>query len=653
MPIAVRRWCETDSFYCIGWSVAIEWVYDSRSDVERAIGCDFRCVSRDFIHHVPKKCHDSRQQPILRTSSYVAHRRRLCVCVSKASTDVCRLRLGLVWSAEVAAGPGTVTIDVRSGEQMVFDQLEFSLGESRLFVKFPPADPSLTTSLTFGDFRMLNGLVTQFTASGFGTLNFTSGWFQLPSFPVRRTPPVVFAGGLHVIGLIRFDGAALQTTIVADSVVFGPNLVLRGETGLLLRLKNSTVLSPLELTDDNSVDVVVDGHVLLPPIVWKSIHIESNATLTLDLSGIGGSTAFAPQIYSLIAHAPCTLRTSVWPNRFTLNPIVMTFKYNRSNEAIAIDGFKLSVRDDFTTHAVVGNNSIVIRSNATLNVGGWSHVLCPSCPGGGDSTGQPITMSGVVVNYVTDDRLPQSIAGDLLLHQSLATFMYPSAAALARPQINVFVCWDNNAVTGLLPPGVLYVEPPLCEIPAYDGCAVGPCSKAGTENCTNVYVPPHVICYCNLGFIGDRCQTDVNECASSPCVNGGTCADLVNSYYCKCPRPWAGTHCDVDANECATSNGGCGPADSSNCTNTFGGYECTSYILPNSFGSNDTIVSYVGGELLLPYTQGRALTVNLSVPTQSLATTQFAIRVGPLSDRAKYECKNFQILSQTDVYVCV
>lgn len=45
----------------------------------------------------------------------------------------------------------------------------------------------------------------------------------------------------------------------------------------------------------------------------------------------------------------------------------------------------------------------------------------------------------------------------------------------------------------------------------------------------------------------DHCHrllyTDVSECASNPCQNGGTCAEGVNQYKCTCPQNWSGSHC--------------------------------------------------------------------------------------------------------------
>lgn len=36
---------------------------------------------------------------------------------------------------------------------------------------------------------------------------------------------------------------------------------------------------------------------------------------------------------------------------------------------------------------------------------------------------------------------------------------------------------------------------------------------------------------------------DTNECASSPCMSGGTCVDGINKYTCKCAPGYTGTNC--------------------------------------------------------------------------------------------------------------
>lgn len=42
--------------------------------------------------------------------------------------------------------------------------------------------------------------------------------------------------------------------------------------------------------------------------------------------------------------------------------------------------------------------------------------------------------------------------------------------------------------------------------------------------------------------------TDIDECNSNPCRNGGNCTDLVNGYVCKCPHPWKGQMCQSSKN---------------------------------------------------------------------------------------------------------
>ena len=36
---------------------------------------------------------------------------------------------------------------------------------------------------------------------------------------------------------------------------------------------------------------------------------------------------------------------------------------------------------------------------------------------------------------------------------------------------------------------------------------------------------------------------DINECAPAPCLNGGTCVDLVGNFRCDCAAGWLGNTC--------------------------------------------------------------------------------------------------------------
>ena len=49
-------------------------------------------------------------------------------------------------------------------------------------------------------------------------------------------------------------------------------------------------------------------------------------------------------------------------------------------------------------------------------------------------------------------------------------------------------------------------------------------------------------------FIGMN-LADIDECASSPCQNGGTCTDLVNDFACTCAPGYTGTVCETSMAE--------------------------------------------------------------------------------------------------------
>ncbi|KAK2167442.1 hypothetical protein NP493_1275g00055 [Ridgeia piscesae] len=77
--------------------------------------------------------------------------------------------------------------------------------------------------------------------------------------------------------------------------------------------------------------------------------------------------------------------------------------------------------------------------------------------------------------------------------------------------------------------------------PDIDECASAPCHNGGTcVDLTNGYG-----CGCVPGYTGVNCETDIDECWSSPCQNGGSCTDLLNGYTCSClPDLYSGFHCD-------------------------------------------------------------------------------------------------------------
>eukprot|EP01052_Picozoa_sp_SAG31_P001136 SAG31_NODE_37_length_31616_cov_38.688359_10_plen_1872_part_00 len=108
-----------------------------------------------------------------------------------------------------------------------------------------------------------------------------------------------------------------------------------------------------------------------------------------------------------------------------------------------------------------------------------------------------------------------------------------------------------------------------------DECESAPCmhqSVCEESGCVSGHVcAPSIAlssfsCRCLPGYAGDRCEIDVDECVSNPCMNGGECVESAtgnqsnpDEYSCNCLGGFSGNQCDVDNDECESNpctNGG-------------------------------------------------------------------------------------------------
>ena len=120
------------------------------------------------------------------------------------------------------------------------------------------------------------------------------------------------------------------------------------------------------------------------------------------------------------------------------------------------------------------------------------------------------------------------------------------------------------------------------------------CTEDGAEHCKT----------CDDGFDLDENNAcvDIDDCASDPCQNGGTCTDKVNAFSCACASGYEGDTCETDIDECATSpTSPTSPCDANaDCANNVGSYTCT--CMDGYHGSGESCTDWGGtcdnGELI-------------------------------------------------------
>uniref|UniRef100_A0A0K0EUC6 Neurogenic locus Notch protein n=1 Tax=Strongyloides venezuelensis TaxID=75913 RepID=A0A0K0EUC6_STRVS len=101
-----------------------------------------------------------------------------------------------------------------------------------------------------------------------------------------------------------------------------------------------------------------------------------------------------------------------------------------------------------------------------------------------------------------------------------------------------------------------------------DYCGNNPCLNGGT--CQNIIGGYE--CHCLPGFGKKDCSEDINECELEPCKNNGKCTDRINGFDCDCKGTgYRGLTCQEDINECMDVKGSC---VNGICENVDGGYRC-------------------------------------------------------------------------------
>ncbi|XP_069106281.1 uncharacterized protein [Argopecten irradians] len=128
-----------------------------------------------------------------------------------------------------------------------------------------------------------------------------------------------------------------------------------------------------------------------------------------------------------------------------------------------------------------------------------------------------------------------------------------------------------------------------------DDCASTPCLNGG--NCTDLL--GDFLCDCVPGFDGKDCSQDLDVCTSGLCYNGGTCVEGVGDLYtCDCRRENTGSFCESPfcPDDWCYNGGSCMEGNTTVycvCTSNFTGSMCETDICGAAFCENGGICNTV------------------------------------------------------------
>ncbi|XP_065115583.1 protein crumbs homolog 1 isoform X1 [Paramisgurnus dabryanus] len=238
--------------------------------------------------------------------------------------------------------------------------------------------------------------------------------------------------------------------------------------------------------------------------------------------------------------SPLTLQSSrpVADGEWHVVELLMVNPWANSSQWIMLP---FDERDEPTMSNSVAGNLDFLREDVDILIGGlgpesgWNLIGCLS----------NVEIGGIVLPYYAPNevRFPQvqDEKFQKISEVPVQTGCVGGVACEPNPCLNGGICEDLfNFFNCFCPPGWAGDR---CELNV-NTCASNPCQHGYCIKQGNTYN-----CTCQSGYTGSNCERKVDMCAGHKCANGGTCLQGINSYSCLCPDKFTGTNCTVQIEE--------------------------------------------------------------------------------------------------------
>lgn len=287
-------------------------------------------------------------------------------------------------------------------------------------------------------------------------------------------------------------------------------------------------------TFDNQPVFFSSGGSLLQPVSHVYVELRTRWENAIILRASWGSHMFLVGLLDASVQVEIQSGNNVETLTFTGTQAVADGKWHRVNVSM-VDRLRSSSPWVITVDGIMDASSAPQRAGALRFLREESAVVAVAesfsgCLGA-------LRVGGVYLPFTEQPGAPQQAR----FHSATG-----AAAAMQLGCVGTLVCSSNPCLNGgqcedqfnqfscICPPGW---GGERCQSDL-DDCASQPCAHGHCRDFLAGFQ-----CLCQPGFIGRLCSEDVDDCENHACQHGGTCKDGVNAYTCICPGDYRGPLC--------------------------------------------------------------------------------------------------------------